>query len=214
MRNAEFGIEAARHGAGEQCSSLCAALPSPRRGKGDRSACPAGMRWMRSPSAAPASPRKGKLSAQLTDEVPERSEDSCGSAPKTARKSLRREARIPPARRAGCPHPAAVVRSVTSGAIWGSLPTWGVARSKTERKRRICTFALFPFLSQIFDLKTVYPACFSNQSVISCRRRSRCLGLPERLSSWFSPWKRQSRVSTPRSMRLAAICKPCSRGQR
>lgn len=28
-----------------------------------------------------------------------------------------------------------------------------------------------------------------SQSVISCRRLTRCRGLPERLSSWFSPLK-------------------------
>ena len=38
---------------------------------------------------------------------------------------------------------------------------------------------------------------FSNQSVISCRRRTRCLGLPERDSSWFSPWNSAMRESTP-----------------
>ena len=40
-------------------------------------------------------------------------------------------------------------------------------------------------------------ACFSNHSVISFRRLSRWTGLPERDSSWFSPWKMTMRVSTP-----------------
>ena len=37
-----------------------------------------------------------------------------------------------------------------------------------------------------------------NQSVISCKRRMRCLGFPLRLSSWFSPRNMQRRASTPK----------------
>ena len=37
----------------------------------------------------------------------------------------------------------------------------------------------------------------SIHAVISCKRRMRPLGLPPRLSSWFSPWNRHRRVGTP-----------------
>ena len=49
---------------------------------------------------------------------------------------------------------------------------------------------------------------FSNQFVISVRRRMRCKGFPERESSWFSPWNRHRRAGTPRSTSAAYICRP------
>lgn len=55
---------------------------------------------------------------------------------------------------------------------------------------------------------------FSNHSVISRRRRTRCLGFPLRDNSWFSPLNIHSRVSTPCTRRAVNICSPSASGQR
>ena len=57
-------------------------------------------------------------------------------------------------------------------------------------------------------------AYFSNQFVISSRRRARCFGLPERESSWFSPWNRHSRAGTPFSLSAVNSSRPSGSGQR
>ena len=60
----------------------------------------------------------------------------------------------------------------------------------------------------------VYFKCDCIQSVISFNLLIRCSGLPERLSSWFSPLKYTSLDSTPRSTKAVYICKPSAIGQR
>ena len=48
------------------------------------------------------------------------------------------------------------------------------------------------------SLPSLYFKYFSNHSIISVILRILCFGLPLLESSWFSPWKRHMRASTPK----------------
>lgn len=69
---------------------------------------------------------------------------------------------------------------------------------KKSAHQSICTF--------------LYYDLFLIHVIISSSLLCLCFGLPERLSSWFSPWKITIFESTPKYLSAVNICTPCSRG--
>ena len=63
-------------------------------------------------------------------------------------------------------------------------------QSETAARSSVRPFLILLFVCHSFAKR-------ANQSVISFSLLSRCFGFPERESSWFSPWNRQSPVGTP-----------------
>lgn len=70
--------------------------------------------------------------------------------------------------------------------------------TKKVHIKSICTFLYYDF--------------FLIHVIISSSLLCLCFGLPERLSSWFSPWKITIFESTPKYLSAVNICTPCSRG--